>query len=165
MAKWSDEQKVFMEWLSLPKEMREPATQHELAKELRVTDAVLSRWKAIPGFWEGVEQVHIKKLRERLGELYEALFQLAVSGKHPKYMEMAFQLAKEQFGAEKKVSVTITKEEAQVMTTEKLAERAYSLLANVGFDSISQQDFIQSVTRPKPELEEARIISETNNND
>lgn len=145
MAKWTDEQKTFMEWLSLPKEMREPKTQGELGKQLGVADAILSRWKHLPGFWDGVEQVHIKKLRDRMGELYEALIQHAIDGKHPKYMEMAFQLAKEQFG-EKKVSVTVTNEKAHTMTTEELAGKAYQLLANAGFNKISESDFVRTVT-------------------
>ena len=160
MAKWTDEQVIFMEWLALPKEMREPPTQTILAKQLGVTDAVLSRWKLLPGFWDGIDRVHIKKLRERMGELHEALFQLALSGKHPKYMEMAFQLAKEQFGADKKVSVTITKEEAQAMTTEQLAGRAYSLLANAGFKALTEGDFVKAVTTQHIESEEATIIEE-----
>lgn len=145
MAKWTEEQKTFMEWLSLPKEMREPSTQTELARVLGVADAVLSRWKNLPGFWDNVEQVHIKKLRDRMGELYEALIQHAIDGKHPKYMEMAFQLAKEQFG-EKKVNVTVTNERTNTMTTEELAGKAYQLLANAGFNKISEADFVRTVT-------------------
>lgn len=162
MGKWSEEQKIFMEWLSLPKDMREPATHVELAKQLQVSNAMLSRWKQLPGFWDGVEQVHIKKLRERLGDIYEALIEHAIAGKHPKYMEMAFQLAREQFG-EKNVKVTVSKEDAQAMTTEQLASRAYELLAKTGFTSINEQDFVKTITTPQAvlvEAEDAKVIEE-----
>lgn len=162
MGKWTNEQEIFMQWLSLPKDMREPATQSELAKQLEVSDAMLSRWKKIPGFWDGVEQIHIKKLRERLGDIYEALVDHAIAGKHPKYMEMAFQLAREQFG-EKNVKVTVTKEETQAMTTEQLASRAYELLAKTGFKTLTEKDFIQTITTPTAvlvEAEDAKVIEE-----
>lgn len=158
MAKWTEEQKAFMEWLALPKSMRQPATQKQFSIDYGIAEAILSRWKQLPGFWDGIENIHIKKLRERLGELYEAMINHAIEGKHPKYMEMAFQLAKEQFG-EKKVTVTINEEKANVMSTDALARRAYELLANTGFTEISENDFVKNVTAP-PMLEEAKIISE-----
>lgn len=162
MTNWTEEQKAFQEWLALPEDMRQPKTQLELAKEIGVTAETLSRWKNLPDFYKGVEKVHIKRLQDRLGELYTALIEHAIAGKHPKYMEMAFQLAKEQFG-EKKVNVTISKEEAQAMSTEQLAGRAYKLLAGAGFKSVDESTFVRQITSgAQPEFEEAKIISEDN---
>lgn len=153
-----EEKKAFAEWLALPKDLREPQTQYELADILGVSNVTLSHWKDDKSIWENVDRVHVRKLRERLGELFESLIQHAIDGKHPKYMEMAFQLAKEQFG-QKDINVTITKTETQVMTTENLAARAYELLSRTGFKSLDQQSFVEQIANPAL-LVEANIVSE-----
>lgn len=125
--KLTDEQKIFAAWLSLPKSERKPKSQTLLAKELGVKDITLSRWKKLPALQAEVDRTHLHYLKDRMGDLYRALVDHAINGKHPKYMEMAFQLAMEQFG-KKQVDVRLTKEDAAAMSTEDLAAKAYELL-------------------------------------
>ena len=80
-----------------------------------------------------------------MGELYEALVEHAINGKHPKYMEMAFQLAMEQFG-KKEVQVSLTQQDAAAMSTEDLAQKAFDLLNKHNDDiGIDKEAFVAAV--------------------
>ncbi len=46
----------FIEWVATPEPLREPKTQIELAKVLKVNDSTLSDWKKIDTFWLDVEE-------------------------------------------------------------------------------------------------------------
>ena len=143
--KLTDEQKVYAMWLSLPKSERKPRTQGELAKKLEVSEMTLSRWKKLPAIQAEIDRTHLHYLRDRMGDLYRALVDLAISGKHPKYMEMAFQLAMEQFG-KKEVNVTLTEKDAASMSTEELAEKAFKLLNKHNPDmEVDEAEFIAAV--------------------
>ena len=80
----TDEQKAFAEWLALPKEIREPSTQQEFAEMIGVTPMTLSRWKKRQTLQDYHENTLIVKLRDDLADLYEALKQHAINGKHPR---------------------------------------------------------------------------------
>lgn len=142
--KLTEEQKIFAAWLSLPKSERQPKNQSKLAEELGVNDMTLSRWKKLPAIQAEVDRTHLHYLRDRLGELYQALVEHAISGRHPKYMEMAFQLAMEQFG-KREVNVNLTHQDAASMSTEELAKRAYALLNRSNEMDILEEDFVAAV--------------------
>ena len=143
--KLTEEQKVYALWLSLPKSERKPKTQGLLAKELDVTEMTLSRWKKLPAIQAEIDRTHLHYLKDRMGDLYRALVDHAVNGKHPKYMEMAFQLAMEQFG-KKEVNVTLSKEDAAAMSTEDLAAKAFALLNKHNPDmEVSEDEFVTAV--------------------
>ncbi len=51
---WTPAQAQFQTWLSLPKRLRRPRTQRDLAERLGVTEATLDEWKRLPGFQDAV---------------------------------------------------------------------------------------------------------------
>ena len=140
----SEEQKAFAEWLALPKEMREPSSQKKFAELIGVTEMTLSRWKQRHAFTEYVDNTLVRRLRDHLGSLYQALINHAIDGKHPKYMEMALQLSMDQFG-KKEVDVRITSEETVKMTTEDIADRMYGIFKKSGELGISKAGFRAAV--------------------
>jgi hypothetical protein len=44
----------FISWIALPSVIRQPATQQEFAKEKKVSDDILTKWKKRTGFYEEV---------------------------------------------------------------------------------------------------------------
>ncbi len=53
---WTTEQTNLQLWLALPKKLRLPKTQRELANRLGVNEVTLSDWKKLPGFQEEVNK-------------------------------------------------------------------------------------------------------------
>ncbi len=140
----TDEQKLFGDWLSLPKGMREPTSQAKFADMIGVNGTTLTRWKKLPTMKAYVDDTHMLKMRDRLGELHEALVEHAIAGKHPRYMEMALQVALEQFG-NKEVDVRITTNESRKMTTEQIADGMFKILKRNGVEGISKANFRKAV--------------------
>lgn len=156
MARLSDEQKTFAIWLSLPKDMRKPKTQHLLAKDLDVEPMTLSRWKKLPALQAEIERTHVTYLKDRLGELYRALVDHAIGGRHPKYMEMALLIVRDQFG-KKEVNVHVTNETAAQMTTETAAGRLFELMNKTNPDrlkdtGLTEEAFVEAVATQQPAL-------------
>lgn len=77
---WSANQRVLQEWLALPSDLRDPATQYELAERLHVNEATLSRWKRGEGFMDEVRSIAKTFLRDDLPEIYAAIGRKARSG-------------------------------------------------------------------------------------
>lgn len=143
--KLTEQQKIFAAWLSLPKSQRKPRTQELLANELEVNGMTLSRWKKLPAVQAEVDNTHIRKLKDRMGEIYDALVEHAINGKHPKYMEMVFQLEKGQFG-KKEVQVNLSQADAAAMSTEDLAAKAYELISKHNDDiGVDKEAFVTAV--------------------
>ena len=148
----TDKQKVLAAWLALPKDMREPSTQKALAEKLDVDQMTLSRWKKMHNMKAYVDDVLLIELRDRLGELHRALIDHAIAGKHPKYMEMALQLAMEQFG-KKEVDVRITKNETVTMTTDDLADKMFGIFKKNGMSGgVSKAQFRNAIKDQQPAL-------------
>lgn len=141
----TDEQKLFAEWLITPPELRDPGTQRELAVMLNVSEMTLSRWKKQKGFQEYTDNTLVVKMRDRLGEIHEALFNHAINGKHPKYMEMALQIAANQGIGKKEIDLRITAEDTRTMTTEEAATRLHDLLSQTGALNVAKADFVQAL--------------------
>lgn len=147
----TDEQITLARWLSLPKSQRQPKTQGLLAKDLNISEMQLSRWKKSPAVQAEVDRTHLHYLKDKMGDLYQALVDHAISGKHPKYMEMAFQLAMEQFG-KKEVNVSVTNQDAAAMSTEEIAARAFSLLSQYNDMDIDKKDFVSALATQNASL-------------
>lgn len=77
---WSPEQIRFQEWLALPRQMRQPATQEALAEELGVHWVTLSKWKKREGFMEAVSELARRHLIAALPDVYGSLVDEAVRG-------------------------------------------------------------------------------------
>lgn len=50
--KWTDQQNIYIDWLSSPKSIREPKTQLDLGDKLGVGQTTLFNWRNLPGFKE-----------------------------------------------------------------------------------------------------------------
>lgn len=68
----------FIEWVALPKELRSPKTQRELAKKFGVGEDTLSEWKQRDDFWSSVEEKRKNWGRERTPDVLLALHKRAV---------------------------------------------------------------------------------------
>ncbi len=47
----------FVMWMSLPDQMKKPATQGEFSKQYHISEVTLSTWKYRDGFWEEVKRI------------------------------------------------------------------------------------------------------------
>lgn len=64
----------FVEWCSLPNALREPKTQKQLAKKLKVSEVILSEWKKKDNFWDLV-RANIKDwAKGKTPEVVQAIF-------------------------------------------------------------------------------------------
>ena len=77
---WTPKQQQVIEWLAVPKGVRQPSTQEELATQIGVTRRTISRWKKLPGFQEAVCQRSCLLLRDRLPDVLGKLGDLAEAG-------------------------------------------------------------------------------------
>ena len=71
-AKKDAEYLLFVKWISLPSELREPRTQKELAVKLNVDEGTLSDWKNRDGFYDLVERELDAWVKEVLPDVYKA---------------------------------------------------------------------------------------------
>ena len=69
-----DEYDSFVTWIGLPKELRSPKTQRELAKDFGVGEDTLSEWKQRPAFWEDVAKRRKSWGRERTPDVLMSLY-------------------------------------------------------------------------------------------
>ena len=76
----SRSKEIFAEWLAMPKKMREPKTQKELAAELDVGSVTLSRWKNDVDFQELVHQRTLSHLMAELPEVMHVIIDKAKEG-------------------------------------------------------------------------------------
>lgn len=90
---WTPEQEAFQAWLGLPRELRDPKTQSEIAEMLGVTEWTLSRWKGLPGWPERVNLASVAVLSESVGDVLAALTREARKGS-AKHIEIFLKLAK-----------------------------------------------------------------------
>ena len=70
----SKNKQYFAEWLALPKEIREPRTQKEVAVLLKVKPETLSRWKKEPEF----QSLAYEKARGQLEAVLPDILQVIV---------------------------------------------------------------------------------------
>lgn len=64
----------FVLWTSLPKELRDPKTQRELAREFGVGEDTVSEWKTRPGFWDAVSAQRLIWGKDKTSDVMHALY-------------------------------------------------------------------------------------------
>ena len=76
----SKRKQVFAEWLAVPKKMREPRTQKELATVLNVQPETLSKWKKDQGLQELVFEMARTRLEVELPDIMQVIVDKAKEG-------------------------------------------------------------------------------------
>jgi hypothetical protein len=92
VAKGDAEKKQrFVEWLCTPKRDRDPATQAELAKRLRVGATTLARWKQDTDFLKLWENHYLQTIGspERKQTLMDTLFKTGSDADDPRHVAAA----------------------------------------------------------------------------
>jgi hypothetical protein len=84
-------QDKFVEWLAVPKHMREPKTQKELAAHLDVCPDTLSRWKKNPELQARVYKLALARLEAVLPDVFQVIIDNALAGKF-QYVKLALEL-------------------------------------------------------------------------
>lgn len=92
--KWTDEQRLYMDWQALPKDTRTPKTEAKFAVQIGVTDRTLRRWKQIPGFWDGVRDEARATLKASIANIYNALIKEAEAGSY-QHIKLALEMLNE----------------------------------------------------------------------
>jgi hypothetical protein len=78
----------FARWVALPKSLRDPQTQRELALQFGVGEDTLSEWKGRTGFWDVVSDYRKTWGRERTPDVLLALFLRATKTGDPRACEL-----------------------------------------------------------------------------
>ena len=60
----------FIDWSSLPAEMRVPRFQREFSKQIGIGEKQLSRWKNLEGFWDEVKSRRLVNWRRFTNKVY-----------------------------------------------------------------------------------------------
>lgn len=71
---WKPKQRRFLQLLS------SGSSAEEIARELKVSPGLLSRWKALPGFQEALEETCKGRIMEEMPRLLQALTEKAKEG-------------------------------------------------------------------------------------
>jgi hypothetical protein len=77
----SKNKEIFAEWLAVPREMREPKTQKELAVHLNVCPDTLSRWKVDSEFQAQVYKLALTRFEAVLPDVLQVIIDNARAGK------------------------------------------------------------------------------------
>ena len=76
----SKDKEVYAAWLAVPKRLREPRTQKELAVLLNVQPETLSRWKKDPVLQERVFEMARNRLEVQLPDVLQVIAEQAKKG-------------------------------------------------------------------------------------
>jgi hypothetical protein len=87
----ADKQQRFIAWLCTPKRERDPDTQQELARRLRMSSATLSNWKNDPEFLKAWEAYYLQTVGspERKQTLMDTLFRTGSDADDPRHVQAA----------------------------------------------------------------------------
>lgn len=77
---WTGPQRIFIDWLALPKAMRQPRTQKELCQKFGVGEGTLSEWKRLPGFMDEVARVAKEFMKDDVADVLGAIRSSAKKG-------------------------------------------------------------------------------------
>lgn len=125
MRKGDAEKKArFIEWLCTPKKERDPATQEQLAKRLRVGAMTLSRWKADPDFVKAWENYYLATIGspERKQTLMDTLFRTGSDADDPRHVQAAAKYMEIAEGLRPVTLVQVTQRPVEQWTDEQLDE-------------------------------------------
>ena len=87
----SKNKQFFAEWLAVPKEMRNPRTQKELAGLLKIKPETLSRWKKEPDFQAAAFEKARTQLEVELPEILQVIAEKAKAGNY-QFVKLALEL-------------------------------------------------------------------------
>jgi hypothetical protein len=113
---WTAKQRVFIEWLALPSENRDPLTQYGLAERLGVDKATLVRWSKLPGLQTEVHRRITASLGSDYHDIMAALKRQAKRGSFP-HIKMCLELLG-YYTERKQIDINVLREAAQ-----EIAER------------------------------------------
>jgi transcriptional regulator with XRE-family HTH domain len=87
----AEKKQIIIEWLCLPKRERDPATQQELAKRLRISNATITKWKSDPKFIEKWDQHYLTTIGspERKQALLDTLYRTGTDADDPRHVQAA----------------------------------------------------------------------------
>ena len=135
----------FIEWLCTPKRERDPQSQQELAKRLRVAASKLSEWKHDPEFLKAWEAYYLSTVGspERKQTLMDTLFKTGSDADDPHHVQAAAKYLELADGLRPQQLEIIVKRPAEDLTDEQLAfianhyaaqeqERRLKLVENTG---------------------------------
>ena len=88
---WTANQVKAQRWLAMPSAERAPTTQGELAAEIGINEATLTRWKAQPGFMDAVYAIAEEYLGGDMHDIYLALRREAKAGSY-QHIKLALEL-------------------------------------------------------------------------
>lgn len=77
---WTGPQRIFIDWLALPKAMRQPRTQKELCQKFGVGEGTLSEWKRLPGFMDEVARTAKEFMKDDVADVLGAIRNNAKKG-------------------------------------------------------------------------------------
>lgn len=80
---FTPDQLEFLEWLALPKRLRQPKTQKAFAKKIGVHQDTLTDWKRLPNFLDRVVSRSRDLVRQAIPDVLDAVIQQAVTGSIP----------------------------------------------------------------------------------
>ena len=117
---WTVEQLRFQEWLALPKRLREPKTQRELAKVIGVGEDTLSDWKRFDGFVDAVNVIARRYLKESMPAILDAIATKATKGDMPA-AKLALQVTDM---LQETINVNLNRADLKAMSDEELEQIA-----------------------------------------
>ena len=91
MARDDDKRQRLIEWLCTPKRERDPATQEQLSKRLRISANTIARWKKEPAFLAAWEAYYLQTVGspERKQTLMDTLFRTGSDADDPRHVTAA----------------------------------------------------------------------------
>lgn len=85
----------FIEWISLPTELREPSTQRELALQFKIGEDTLSDWKKRDGFWTDVENKRKSWGKDKTSDVLHSLYKKATKTGDPRAVRLWFEIVED----------------------------------------------------------------------
>jgi hypothetical protein len=96
----------FVLWIAMPKSLRNPKTQRELALRFGIGEDTLSDWKNLDGFWVEVEALRKTWGRERTPNVLLALYNRIIRTGEASAVRLWYEIVEDKKFNEKDVVVT-----------------------------------------------------------
>lgn len=120
----AEKKQRFIEWLCSPKRDRDPGTQQELARRLRVSAATLGNWKKDTEFLKAWENYYLQTIGspERKQTLMDTLFRTGSDADDPRHVQAASKYLEIAEGLRPVTLVQVTTRPVEQWTDEQLDE-------------------------------------------